>query len=328
MLRKFFASFVVFLFIIFAVPFTLMTQLYQTLSDEDFYERELVDYSYDVFIEKFPERIDLEEFPNVTQEEFVELIEAVFQPDDLRFIVEDVVEQVKDIENVEGILEIKVPLSQLSEKREVMAKELTAFLYKKLPGCENGEVFTSMAEMKDFQCIPEGVAKIDFQNRIALELDTKVFAKLPGQYILTLELPRDFEDRNLVKTVDGIFTIFIIIGLSWLALLLGILALIIRKPWKRVMKWEFGTIFLAFIIYTILNMIFKAFGGVHGIASYNIDMADQKNFGFDFGMRLIDFVLDKSFANVWILIVGALSAILCFVFAFWAADGSLSKQNK
>ena len=130
MLRKFFASFVVFLFAIFAVPFVFVTLLYNTLSDEDFYKEDLADESYYLFIEQFPEIVDLEDFPNVTKEEFSELLEKVFKPEDLRFIVVAVVNQIKNIENTKDDVEIKIPLAQLSEKRDLMAKEFTNFLYK------------------------------------------------------------------------------------------------------------------------------------------------------------------------------------------------------
>lgn len=333
MLRKFFASFVVFLFAIFAVPFVFVTLLYNTLSDEDFYKEDLADESYYLFIEQLPEKVDLEDFPSVTKEEFAELLEKVFKPEDLRFIVVDVVDQIKNIENTQNDLEIKIPLGQLSGKRDLMAKEFTNFLYKELPECTESELISNPQQLQDFKCIPNGLAKEDFQNRIAMELDRGLFAKLPGHYKLTLTLPKGLEDRNLVETVENAFKLFLIIGLSWLALLLGILALIIRKPWQTVMKWEMGAILWAFAFHMIFITVFKFLGGIHGIVTHNIVVHDlNMNDGQDFGLRLVDFVLDRSATASWIGLLYFICGVLWLVFAFWGAkstdDGQKHKNLK
>ena len=327
MLRKFFASFVVFLFAIFAVPFVFVTLLYNTLSDEDFYKEDLADESYYLFIEQFPEIVDLEDFPNVTKEEFSELLEKVFKPEDLRFIVVAVVNQIKNIENTKDDVEIKIPLAQLSEKRDLMAKEFTNFLYKELPECAEDDMASSPQKLQDFKCIPKNLAKEDFQNRIAMELDRSLFAKLPGQYKLTLTLPEELINRDLIETVEDVFNLFFIIGLSWLALLLGILALIIRRPWKTIVKWEMGAILWAFAFHLVFITVFKYLGGIYGIVTHNIvannlDIADSGNSGLYFGLRLLDFVLDRSDTAGWIPLLAFFAMILWFVFAVWGAKSS------
>lgn len=314
MLKKFSAILVVLIFVLLAVPFTFVWNVYSNLTDEDFYQGKLVDYGYDLLIEELPKTIKLEQFHSLTEDDLRGLIEKVFFKDDLRFLITDFVKSLGDVKEENGEIHLKIPLSKFNSKDVLIARELTVLLYEKLPLCTGIK--------SEGECIPANLSKIDFQAQLKMELDRTLFANIPDSFVIKKTMPKQF-NGDFLGTIQHSFDLFFWVGTSLLVFLLVVLALIIWKPWKKVVIWEAGALYICFFVYTLAISIFKVFGGIGGIVGHSTNLDLPQNQSVKFGLEFVDLILDHGASSVRILFIGIASFFVWLIFSFWNAG-----QNK
>lgn len=313
MLKKFFAILVVLVFVVLAVPFAFIWNVYSNLGDEGFYKGKLVDYGYDLLIEELPKNIKLEQFPSLKEDDFRSLLGKVFSKDDFSLLIDEFVGNLKNLKEENGELHLKIPLNILNKKDDLLAQELTNLLYEKLPACQAATTG---------ECLPANLSKIDFQAQLKNELDRTVFANLPDDVVIAKFIPQQFNGDFLGAIRHG-FGLFFLIGAALLGFLLVVLALIIWSPWKRVVVWEAGAFVLWFFAYFCVAGLLKLFGEASGIVGHFTDFDFAANQSVKFGLGFVDLVLDHGAFTVWVLIVGLVSVATWLVFNFWKAG-----QNK
>ncbi|MFH1534310.1 MAG: hypothetical protein ABID64_05260, partial [Nitrospirota bacterium] len=88
MIRRIFAGFLVFIFVVLALPVITLFGFYKTFLDEDFYKGELLEGVYEMFISSIPVDVEWEEqFGTLDRDQFVEMLRDVYSSEDLVAIV-------------------------------------------------------------------------------------------------------------------------------------------------------------------------------------------------------------------------------------------------
>lgn len=258
MLRNFLASLFGFIFLIFSIPFFLFYGLFGTLDDEQIYLNEGVDLAYDILLLEVPTLIDIEEFAALDEDDIAKLIQNVISKGDFRDFVDSALSSIKKARIADDYkLIISIPLDLLTLKRDDLAAELTDLFYKKLPACDYELDYLKFSDGKSPECIPPNFAKADFKFEVGTILDKVVFADLPSQFVLDLNVPYKFD--GTASDFFGKIKLFILLILSFFSLFtISVMALIIWSPWLKILKSTSLTLFLSsflVIFYCLLLLI-------------------------------------------------------------------------
>ena len=279
MIRKFFASIFLLLFVSFSLTFSVIWGMYDTFLDRDFYTGDFVDLAYGFIVEEIPKNLNLEEqFPDVSEREVRDLISDVFRPDDLRFVISDVLLQLDSviISNSSDV-RLSLPLTWLQDKQDEIAVTLVDFMYEKLPSCTAAEFLRSSAN--GFECIPEGYSKDDMVLKVGTLLDRRIFSNLPTEVVLNkIDLPDDFVG-NLNQLVEIVFKRVFTLMLLMTMLSFVLMSFIIYKPWQRVLRWQVRAVFFASLavtaLFSALLLSPSVFSGIYQLLADSLPAADE-----------------------------------------------------
>jgi hypothetical protein len=260
MIRKVLAGFLVFIFIVLALPIVTLFGFYKTFLDEDFYKGELLDGVYEMWIDTIPTDVEWEEqFGNLDRSQFVEMLREVYSPEDLVVVVEDIERQISEAKfNEKNILYLDIPFGWMRDKAPVLAESIAEMVASDLEPCETIEDFN----VNQHNCIPEGVMTSTVKDGIKIDLEKQILVDIPEIYELEVKLVE--MESQVGEDVSDYFTRALnngfIISIVVLIAVLLLIALMIFRPFTRVMKWEFRAIFLASIIplVTYVSLYFLA----------------------------------------------------------------------
>ncbi|GAG18366.1 unnamed protein product, partial [marine sediment metagenome] len=186
--------------------------------------------------------IDLSKFPvSIEEDDLRDILKDVFEKEDIALVIDSIVEQFEAISIEESnVVEMKIPLEWLVEKGDVVAEKVAEKLADNLEFCE-GSVDLS----EDFfDCIPEGITRTDFEDRLRIEFEKEVLSDMPSEFVFDFQVPEEIAG-NIADFFNGtINKVFLVSGLV-LLLILFLIGLIIFRPWIRILKWEAKTLFLA-----------------------------------------------------------------------------------
>lgn len=252
MFRKFLASLLIFIFTLVALPATLIWSVYNTFLDRDFYSGEFVEDAYDAMVTVGPELVDLKEFHSLTPEDVRELFQKIFTKDDLAKFFDSTIEYLTSaLHDVKGDkIKMKIPLNLLSEKKDIISKEIADLLYEKLPKCGKNAGAG--------ECVPTNVSQVAFESQIKSSMNKEVFASIPDEFAFDMGVPKEVHG-DIGGFITKAFTWFFSAVILFLLLILFLLFLIIRKPWFMVLKWEarailtpsmFMSVFLAILFFS------------------------------------------------------------------------------
>lgn len=260
MIRKIFAGFLVFIFIVIALPVITLFGFYKTFLDEDFYKGEFLEGIYELLIDSIPSDVEWEEqFGDLDRDQFIEMLREIYLLEDLVFVVENIEKQIKEAKfNEEEILYLSVPFDWMKEKAPILAESIAETIISDLEPCE------SMAEfnVNRHNCIPEGVLVSTIQDGIKLDFERQMLIDVPEVYEFEINLVgieaqvgEDLSDYFVSILNNGL-----IISVIVLVVVLLLIALVIFRPFTSVMKWEFRAIFLASVIplVTYVSLYFLA----------------------------------------------------------------------
>ncbi|MFH1533611.1 MAG: hypothetical protein ABID64_01640, partial [Nitrospirota bacterium] len=215
---------------------------------------------YEMFISSIPVDVEWEEqFGTLDRDQFVEMLRDVYSSEDLVAIVENVEKQIKEAKfNEEGILYLNIPFDWMKEKAPILAESIAEMVIGDLEPCESIAEF----DVNQHNCIPEGVLVSTVKDGVKLELEEQILVDVPEVY--EFEIDTAGIDAQVGEDVSdyfmGILNNAFIICLVVLAVVLLLIALVVFRPFTRVMKWEFRAIFLASIIplVTFISLYFLA----------------------------------------------------------------------
>ncbi|MFH1284364.1 MAG: hypothetical protein ABIH78_02125 [Candidatus Peregrinibacteria bacterium] len=250
--RKILAGILAFLFVVLLLPLAMAFGFYKTFSDSNFYKGDLVDLAYEFIVEKLPENIDLKEFPYLTTEDVKEIFGTVFDKDDLGDVLADMVSQFKNATVEDNMVTFTISLEAFVSKGDLIGKEIAGHMYDNLDPCESGVVLN----LDEVKCIPDGMARADFENAIKTVFEREVVSTLPDKVVLNLAVP-DFFKGDVVGFLESSINLIFLTCAAVALFLLFLIGLIIFRPWTKVVKWVFGTLFVASLLFLLLLLALR-----------------------------------------------------------------------
>jgi hypothetical protein len=241
MIRKIIAGFLSFVFISLFFVVSVVFGIFNTFLNVDFYDEEFVDVAYDFSLEQLSKNVDLSEFPAISESDFMDVLKKSFNKEDVSLIVDSFFDQMKNnVADENSIVEFRIPLFFIKEKREYFASYMADKLYETMDVCE-GDV---LSFSKDLDCIPAGLSKDDYKNMVVLTVVDEILKEVPNEFVFEVKIPTDYKG-NLSVFFDGFMGNVFLICLAVLIFILLLLWLVIFRPWTRVLRWESKTLFWA-----------------------------------------------------------------------------------
>lgn len=256
MIRRILASLLLSIFVFVSVPLFFVWGVYTTFADKDFYKGEFVDTVYEFMSTELPRIFPIEEGADLAPEDISELFKNIIKKEDLEIVIGNVVDQFSSVTVKEGKIHFAIPLDWLVAKRDIISAELSTFMFEKFPICENGQ--EPMNDEGQFRCVPPGLPRADFGREVDNVLFNSAFVDIPAEFAFDLDAPTDFEG-NVAEFLSRTIDMVLLAGELFLLLILVLIALIIFKPFIRILKWETKTIFLSSFFITSIGVVLVFF---------------------------------------------------------------------
>jgi len=252
MIRSLFASIVSAIFnFVFVATFFLFVFL-NTILLPSFYENGFSEGVRDMVVTSLVEEFaDNGMINDSSKDVVVDALHDSLKPEYFSEVLVPVVEQIiAPVRGNKDYREIVIDLSPLKDNAALVAEAFSDSVYEALPKCGDENVSAR-------NCLPETVSKADYKKEFAGEFGDDLFR---GDLTYTFEMPlqRDpvFEDvvlsRSFVWKIVGILG-----GIS--LFLLGLIALIIFKPWHKVLRWVGGVLLTgtvsSFVLFFVLDSV-------------------------------------------------------------------------
>ncbi len=255
MLRKLLASFCISAFVLSFVSFMFVFGTYKTFSDDSFYS----DNFYELYNEFLIEKINDYVFENtdfgLNREELEDFVSTSISKDDLRFLFDDVVNQLfnTDLKNTDK-LHVKIRISEIFENNPEFYSNLSNLLYDHLILCEDNE--GHLDKNGKFICIPDDFSDVDLAANVKSIVDYEILSDIPDEFIYDLPFKIDGTFSDFLMEMYSAFFFF---SLSALTILLFIIALLIFSPVYLVIMWIakaffFSSLSLSVLLVSILSL--------------------------------------------------------------------------
>ncbi|MCX6734999.1 MAG: hypothetical protein NTZ25_03760 [Candidatus Peregrinibacteria bacterium] len=227
------------LFALIVMPLTFFLGFYNTFFDQTFYTKDLANFSYTFVTENLPSTNESNELGNISEKDWQQVFKKVFTPEDASdFFAKSFVSVKKDLANVvDGNAVLHFPLDDFKSKKANFTAEVANILYARVPTCAD------KVKPKAFECMEKGLAKADFSSRVSSIMDITLFSKLPNTFDVELAVPT-FLGSDVWGYVYGAFHWVFVIGFSFCLFLLVTVAILVGKPWHKIMKYGAKTILL------------------------------------------------------------------------------------
>lgn len=249
------------MFVMISVPLVFIMGVYNTLGDKDFYTGDLADETYDVFITASPAFFEEGDFSSLSDDELKGIVQKVLTKDDFKGVIADIYDSISSSKFENAKLDIVVPMDWFLLKKDVLAAEFTDILFD---DSENIDL-----------------PKLDYQSRLAQDLNNQLFVDVPSELVFTMDVPENVEG-TVVDYFNHIFNLFLSVVWSFLFMVLVIVALLIFKPWQKILVIELKTFFLAFLflIITLLILLLLSHYMVSESNSMIVSDISDLEFGF------------------------------------------------
>lgn len=249
MFRKFISTFLVLIFASLAAPLLFAWQLHDSFTDPDFYTDDFYVAAHDVFVDEAVKFVVREELSIVQDDNEIEaLVSLAVDQDNFNEMLKGVADQFWNTD-LGGASEVKIDFdfASLLSDNSAFYEELFAYMIVKLPPCVPDEVVT-----EPWSCIDPAMAKDDFAAKVRSTLDRELFANIPNNFLVGLPFPvehtfSDFDDA----AASTIFSFY----LTLMFVIMGALALVIYRPWQKIVLWQFVSIFFAALHLIALSLI-------------------------------------------------------------------------
>jgi hypothetical protein len=243
-------------FIVAFILITFVWGIYSTFFSADFYKGSFADSVYNFVVYDGQRYIDFQPIAEIKKSDFTSMMQTIISKEDLKIVIGDVVSQVQDVKvNEDGIIELKIPMQWLSKKTALFSEVISNYLYKNLPKCAKDK----QNYFSEFDCVPQGLSQDDFDSAMKLALDRKLISDFPDEFNLKFQVPEQFADKDLRLFFSDITTKIFLVSIMGLTFLLFLIGLLIFRPFTKVLRWEFRTIFLASFLSLFTAMALNIF---------------------------------------------------------------------
>ena len=213
--------------------------------DADFFNEEVYESAHEEVVDFAVYRSDYkEDFGEIPEEDFEELVLETFRPADLQYFVEDIFDQLESkTVSSEGTVTFALDFKYFVEKLNELAVNVAEYKYEKF----------------DVQVPYE-----DFEAEVLAELNTELSDSLKNPSV-TFSIP--FPGSELDELIGIAIAIGFWGGLLILLLLLGIVALIIFRPWFVVLRWVSITVLVAGLLLLLMSwsILFAPLAGFYEV---------------------------------------------------------------
>lgn len=308
MIRKFFASLVVLIVLILAPILSLLYAALDTYLNPNFYQDEaVIEEVYELaagYMEEAmaigQEEMDIQA---IDTELLVDSIRDVLPPEDIVTINTSVIDQLSQDPLPD---ELSIDLGNIKEKLPEAFTTVMSSYMENLELCTEEEQ-AMLAEDPEAQvaCIPEGMDKEEFIAAME-EMDPNEMMKdFPEEYLIDMSNASP-ETTYIIQLFMNSNSLLKGIILAVYFVLVGLVALIIFKPAKSVMKWVGNTLFWSGLPLALIKPTMGQ--GVEAIMPRFTDQlpameAEQMMEGIKVLQGVLSFITDRMFWHGMILVV-------------------------
>lgn len=298
MLRKLFAVFLSLFFVLLSQPLVLGWGAYNSFLNRDFYDDEFVDLVYDYSISTISTGVDISNFPSVDVDSFKNILLQVLIKDDLAKIIDSVYNDISNVrKNDIGELELRIPMDWVFDKLPLISGLIADNLYENLEPC--AESVSSADFVMRFDCLDSSLDLESLKSAVLTSLDLAFYSDLPRELGFSIAIPENVESSmiGLKSKIESMISSFVFV----LSFLLVLIAVLIFKPWDRVLTWVVRPLFVSSFMFLLL-VLFLNF-----IPEF-IDLIDSSSFSslpetqVNLGIGIYKFLI-SGFTNSIILFV-------------------------
>lgn len=312
-LRIAIAVLLVLIFGLITVPTFFVRSFVKTYFNPSFYEGEVVEESHDYFLTFFQSQVKNDEFVSeyFTEEEVETLTRKYFQLESFQEIVKDFVSQMNNLSEDRQKGEIDVSLMPLKQNIPDMAGDISEIIVNKIPICESEEeVMEAAFEFNGDlpSCIPQEVGKTQVEKPLAREIEKNLNDSIPGEFKLNFENDELSEGTSEFKQLLNIFNYAQMILPLFMIIVILLMALIIYKPYTRIIKFIGSGFILGGVFALISGQLFARIpGAVITPQTFPELIAEDLNKMTEFYSFLIQFIVDRiNIYSTYFIGIGAL----------------------
>lgn len=248
MLRRFFASFLVLLFVSLGLPIFMLWFVFNSLASFDFEDEQFVGLTTDLLRVAAVERLsegDLQ-LPTLTKVEIEGVVEDAISEEVVGGFLMNVGEQIVDQKVKDGEFAFDFDVDGLVMREGGVVDVVSGLLYEKLPSCDNG-----VPPIDLYTCVPLDLSEEDFNAAVRSDFDRRFLVQINDSFAVELPLAIN---STLPEFFGSLLNSMLLIAGIMLTLIFGALLLTVYRPWTRVLKWgNFAVFALALPVFLIVT---------------------------------------------------------------------------
>jgi len=304
-----------------SLPVYFLYALNSTFIEPTFYSEKITEGTYDFLIRTSTESLlDNSEVlkSNFSYTELRKEIEDVFSVGVFKQLMHDFADQIQLIRDGSE-KPFTISLGVFRQSLLTVSSNLAYEVYKKLPQCTAGESTTSSAstELKTDEDIPTCIPKgMDYDLAIkpfTKSLELSVYKAIPEEIKFDPNIEKGSENSSLYFFIKN-FNSIRLGALAVMIGLLGLIALLVYKPFKAILFYEAIAFILASVIGFLLSFNFGIFLKQISNISQTKD-SNQAQYFIDFLNYIFNFyvVEIQKLALIFLVIAGTLLLLRAFL---------------
>lgn len=231
------------MFAIITLPTLFVQSITSTYLNTDFYTGPVIDKSYDYLASFLNNEISKDE--EVTEylaaSDIKEIIEQYFPKEAFQEIAQDMVSQLKSVNDERRAEDITVSLLPLKEHIDDLSADVAHRVIDSIPDCTDfdEEDLAAFAQQEELpSCIPPQVSRTELEDPIRREIRRAMQESIPDKFSPVLESNGGAADGEVgLHQVVSVFQYIHLILPLFLLILLLLIMLIIYKPYTSIMKF-------------------------------------------------------------------------------------------
>ncbi len=311
------AVLLVLIFALLTVPTFFVRSFVKTYFNPSFYDGPVLEESHEYFISFFKKQVQKDEFvaENFSDEEIETLTRRYFAFDSFQEIIKDFVTQMNNLSEDRQKGELNVSLMPLKQNIPEMAADISVMIIDKIPLCDT-EADTTDTEF-EFNgslpsCIPTEIGKSQVEKPLAREIEKNLNDSIPGEFKLDFENNAATQGTSDFKQLLFVFSYTQMIMPLFMLIIILLMALIIYKPYTRIMKFIGASFVLGGAFALIAGQLFlRVPEAFITPSSFPELIAADLNEMITFYSFLIQFIVDKiNIYSVYFIGIGSLIVLI------------------
>jgi hypothetical protein len=311
------AVLLVLIFALITVPTFFVRSFVKTYFNPSFYDGPVLEESHEYFISFFKKQVKKDEFvaKNFSEEDIETLARRYFGFDAFQEIIKDFVSQMNNLSENRQKGELNVSLMPLKQNIPQMASDISVMIIDKIPICESdSEVIETAFEFNGDipSCIPDEIGKSQVEKPLAREIEKNLNDSIPGEFKLDFEKDITTEETSDFKQLMFIFGYTQMIMPLFMLIVILLMALIIYKPYTRIMKFIGASFVLGGAFALIAGQLFlRVPESVITTANFPEIAAADLNEMSTFYSFLIQFIVDRiNIYSIYFFGIGSLIILI------------------